>query len=296
MPDPFFSVVIPTYNRAGFIRNAIISVLNQSFEDFEVIVVDDGSTDNTEQVVKLIPDGRIRYAKKQNAERGAARNFGANMARGLFVNFFDSDDLLYPSHLETAYRFLKAHNVELCHLGYDVKNEEGRLRRSMQHIGSIQNEILSGNVLSCNGVFVKREIILQNPFNEDRGLSSLEDWELWIRLSARYSFTHVPKITSTIIDHDSRSVVTGQATTIETKLKKFINYVQQDPVNQKVFGPRLGRTFASANTYAALHLMMVNGSRRRVLVYVKAAVMIFPSIILTKRFLVILLMLCGIRR
>ena len=75
-PSPLFSIVIPTYNRAHLIGKTIESVLRQEFTDFEILIVDDGSKDNTEEVASTFTDKRIRYLKKQNAERGAARNYG----------------------------------------------------------------------------------------------------------------------------------------------------------------------------------------------------------------------------
>src|SRR5687767_9278561 len=99
--SPVFSIVIPTYNRAHLIKKTIESVLAQDFADFELLVVDDGSKDDTESVVSSFTDKRVHYFKKQNGERGAARNFGAARAKGSYLNFFDSDDLLYRNHLST---------------------------------------------------------------------------------------------------------------------------------------------------------------------------------------------------
>src|SRR5437763_11554370 len=98
----FFSIIIPTYNRASMIEKTIQSALNQSYSDYEIIIVDDGSTDNTEQVVLSIKDARIFYFKKENAERAAARNYGAHRAKGDYITFLDSDDVLYPSFLYNA--------------------------------------------------------------------------------------------------------------------------------------------------------------------------------------------------
>lgn len=94
---PFFSVIIPTYNRSNFIVATITSVLEQNFEDFEVLVIDDGSTDNTKEIIERIlqKDKRVKYFYKTNAERGAARNFGVQESNGKFLIFLDSDDLFY---------------------------------------------------------------------------------------------------------------------------------------------------------------------------------------------------------
>ena len=97
--NPFFSVVVPTYNRGDLITKTLRSLQVQDYDNYEIIVVDDGSTDHTEEIVKGVLDHRTTYVKKANAERAAARNFGARRAKGAYVNFFDSDDLALPNHL-----------------------------------------------------------------------------------------------------------------------------------------------------------------------------------------------------
>ncbi|MBS1558116.1 MAG: glycosyltransferase family 2 protein [Bacteroidetes bacterium] len=286
--SPFFSIVIPTYNRAGFIRKTIDSALSQSFQNFEVIVVDDGSTDNTEEVVRSIDAQKIHYYKKQNGERAAARNFGAVLSKGQFINFVDSDDLLHPNHLDVATQFIeKNKTADVFHLGYEIKNDIGKLR-AINNIRSVNDEIVNGNRLSCNGVFIRREVLLKNPFNEDRALSSLEDWELWIRLSARYPFLNDNSITSTIVQHDSRSVMTADTSKIKTKVDRFVHYVINDEQNRKYYGQRLNKAVASAFTYASLHLAMANESKREVFHYLWKGVKTYPGEILKKRFLVIM--------
>jgi len=99
MKEPFFSIILPTFNRASYLEKAIGSVLSQTFEDFELIIVDDGSTDNTRTVVENWQDDRLNYFFKQNEERSIARNFGIARAHGRYVNFLDSDDYFYPHHL-----------------------------------------------------------------------------------------------------------------------------------------------------------------------------------------------------
>lgn len=295
MPDPYFTVIIPTYNRAAFIRTAISSVLNQTFRDFEVIVVDDGSTDNTESEVAAIQDNRLRYFRKDNGERSAARNYGVRQARGRYVNFLDSDDSFYPNHLQTAHDFLAKNPVEAFHLQFDVRDLNGRLLKAPSHRGAINRKIVFGNYLGCSPVFARKEVILANPFNEDRALSSLEDWELWIRLCARFTFHQVRKITSTVTRHDARSVVTGDQAKIEAKVSRFIACVRADARNQQYFGKRLNIAESSAHTYAALHLRMAGCNRRIVWDHFWTAVKTYPGILLTRRSVVIALMLLGIK-
>jgi len=103
---PFFTVVIPVYNRAHALGAALTSVLEQTFQDFEIVVVDDGSIDNPQTVIDKIADPRIRLIRQQNKGGGAARNTGIDAARGRFIAFLDSDDRFLPHHLETMHRLL----------------------------------------------------------------------------------------------------------------------------------------------------------------------------------------------
>jgi glycosyltransferase involved in cell wall biosynthesis len=96
------SIVIPSYNRALVISNAINSILNQSYQNFEIFVIDDGSTDNTEELVCKICDPRIVYVKQENGGGGKARNTGIDLARGNYIAFLDSDDLFCEFHIEQA--------------------------------------------------------------------------------------------------------------------------------------------------------------------------------------------------
>lgn len=288
-------MVIPTYNRAQSIREALDSVLCQTFGDFEVIVVDDGSTDDTAGVVRNVTDPRIKYYYKANGERAAARNYGVAHARGMYVNFLDSDDVFYPNHLQAAFEFLSVKSIEVCHFGYDIKGLDGKVLRVVKSIDSINRRIVSGNVLSCNGVFARKEVLQKHGFNEDRDLSSLEDWELWIRLCSHFTFYHVPLITSTVRDHHQRSVVAGRPKSIELKTDLLIKYATNDPGNRSHFGGRLRRLVASAHTYAALHLRMAGAQRSASWRRLWKGLRAYPIELFSRRTVVILLMLLGIK-
>ncbi len=105
---PFFSIVIPSYNRAKHISKAIESILNQTFSDFELIIIDDASTDNTFEIISSFKDHRIIYLKNnENIERCASRNKGINIAKGDYICFLDADDYHLPDHLETFHKELQ---------------------------------------------------------------------------------------------------------------------------------------------------------------------------------------------
>ncbi|MFZ1808149.1 MAG: glycosyltransferase family A protein [Cyclobacteriaceae bacterium] len=256
-PDPFFSVVIPTYNRADFIKFTIESVLDQQFQDFEIIVVDDGSSDETERVVKDISSPKIRYYKKQNGERGAARNTGVDFSRGLYVTFLDSDDILYSNHLAVSHSELTELKFpQIYHQAYELRYLDGRKKKSDVDAGTTINDALfvKGNVLSCMGVFLKCDTARSIPFNEDRELSGVEDWELWIRLAARYPFCHGKTITGALMDHEGRSVIKANRTELVKKMNLLFKYVYQDDAVKNEYSKFRGVLKANINAYISLHL------------------------------------------
>lgn len=124
--NPIFSIVLPTYNRAGILGEAIDSVLKQDFDDWELLVIDDGSTDNTKEVVAAFTDPRVKYIYQENAERSAARNNGITQANGQYICFIDSDDWYTKDHLSAFYKTVQKHNspVALFYCGYQLKGQD----------------------------------------------------------------------------------------------------------------------------------------------------------------------------
>ena len=109
MKKPFFSIIIPTYNRAKTILSTIQSVLNQSFHNWELLIIDDGSTDNTKSLIKSFIDKRIIYIYQENSERSEARNNGIVNAKGDYICFIDSDDLFHKNHLLFIFKSIQTH-------------------------------------------------------------------------------------------------------------------------------------------------------------------------------------------
>ena len=110
----FFSIIIPTFNRANLIHIPIKSVIEQSYNDWELIIVDDGSTDHTKQVVQAFKDDRIQYFYKKNEERSIARNFGIAKANGKYLCFLDSDDYYLPNHLDIHFKNIQKYNYPVA--------------------------------------------------------------------------------------------------------------------------------------------------------------------------------------
>lgn len=191
------SVIIPTYNRAHTVSRAIQSVLNQTYQDFEIIVVDDCSTDNTEEVVKGFNDSRICYIRhEQNRGGSAARNTGIRIARGEYIAFLDSDDEWLPNKLAEQMRvFYSDRNcgavyTDLLHV---CKDGHAEVHKGYHPEGWILKDLLVTNVVgSASSVVVKRECFKVVGLFDEK-LPSCQDWDMWIRIAKHYTFRSIPE-------------------------------------------------------------------------------------------------------
>jgi len=286
--DIKFSIIIPTYNRVEFILLAIRSVLLQSYKNFELIVVNDGSTDETESVIATIKDDRLKYIRIENGERGKARNTGVAMATGDYVTFLDSDDQLYDDYLEEALNGLEKHNyIPFYHQAYEIRSY---VKFSDRLVHNYHNRdvrfLVKGNPLSCLGIFIRRAEALQFPFNEDRALSGSEDWELWLRLSANFGLRRGKKICACLILHDDRSVYQIEEHRLVKRKQLAIDYAFKDAAVVKMYGAYLREILAHSDTYNSLHLALA-GKKKRSLFYLFRAFKRYPLCIINRRTLAI---------
>ncbi len=211
MSAPFFSVIVPTYNRADLISETIESFLNQTFKNFELIIVDDGSTDDTKLVInKYLSDKRVKYIYQENKERGAARNHGAKEAKGQYLLFFDSDDIALPQHLEKAYTLIMkdgVSNVLWLHGNYNPLFKGKVIPNSNKPVsGWITKKLMHGNVIWICTIFVRKDFFDTLLFSEDRELSIAEDWEFAIRASLMSPIYYQPIPTVYMRQHENRSM------------------------------------------------------------------------------------------
>ncbi len=184
------SVIIPTFNRAAFVVQAVDSVLAQTYTNYEVLVVDDGSTDGT--MARLAPyRGRITILSQARSERAAARNCGIRNARGCFIAFLDSDDVWRPTKLaDDMALFSQCPDAGLIYCGAELINGEGRMvgRPTMRWFeGKVCEHLLYSNFIANSSAIVRRDCLeMVGYLTEDRELSGSEDWELWVRLAAQF--------------------------------------------------------------------------------------------------------------
>jgi glycosyltransferase involved in cell wall biosynthesis len=288
---PFFTVVVPTYNRAGLIDLTLTSLRNQSYQNYEIIIVDDGSTDNTEVVVQPFLNDRTSYVKKGNSERAASRNFGAKLAKGDYINFFDSDDIALQNHLVEAAKVIQTYGTpEWFHLGYAWAKPDLYIFKEVNDFGdaTLNAAMSNGNKLSCNGVFIRKDIILSHLFNEDRELSASEDYELWLRLSARYPLYYSNEVTSLIIDHEFRSVRNTDVEKIKRRINLLLNYLQADQQIVQFYGKRFIKIKSDLISYISLHIASDAKNKRESFQYLLKTLYINPGFVFDRRFYAIL--------
>lgn len=284
---PYFSIVMPCYNRAHLIGEVVAAVLQQEYPDFELLLVDDGSRDNLREVAEAVADPRVRYFYKENGERGAARNYGARHARGRYVNFFDSDDEMYPNHLRVVKAYLDQHGeVEVVHTGYERLDEYNRLVAEMYEWPASTNELLlHDNPFACNAVFVRRDVALANPFVEDRQLASTEDWELWLRLACQYTLHPIREKTFCLREHSGRSLNTIAPETVRQRDELFGQLVRQNPLFAKRFPGYTGQFVADRYTFIALTMALSKQHRAATLHALWRALVADPGVVARRRFL-----------
>ncbi len=258
-----FSIIVPTYNRASFIQNTIDSVLAQTYPHFELIIVDDGSTDNSYTIINNYSSNKIHYIKKENEERGKARNTGIDLSKGDYVTFLDSDDVIYPNHLEHAARMIQAKNLpDFYRQAYEIRDEKGHLLVQKNKIEGDANElILKGNYFSCIGIFLKQEVAKNVQFRNDRFLSPSEDWDYWLRLSVRYKITYDNTITSCMLEHKGRSVHHFNVRLNKLVIARFVKSLQNDAVFMQKRGNLLNGIKAQMYTLYCLNKVVAGHNK-----------------------------------
>lgn len=282
---PFLSIIVPTYNRAHLVKKTLLSLLDQSFQDYEIIVVDDGSTDNTDEVVASIQSPKVSYYKIVNGERSKARNFGMRKAKGTYINWFDSDDLALPHHCETIYNAAQTEpQPDVIRVSYELFNPITQKRKRVKHKKDIRTDIIKGNSFGTASVIVKRNIALLNPFEESRDLSASEDYELWLRLVSKYRFTCVDTVTNLLVEHRERSVHTMSGDQeLEKRFLTLINFALSNPETTFMIGS--SKKYFLMRNYLILSVdLAYNRHKKKAVRYIWKASKQHPSILFQRVF------------
>jgi glycosyltransferase involved in cell wall biosynthesis len=218
-----FSIIIPTFNRAHHIEKAIQSVLDQTFEDWELLIIDDGSTDHTRELIRKYKDPRLHYHYQKNAERSAARNKGVELAKGEWLCFLDSDDLYLKDHLETIAYHIKKNELQdvLICCGLYIQHDTNRVKKDLLDLSNGMVNEIAHKFLIPTQVCVRRNILKEERF--DIRFSLWEDTHLWMRIAALYPIHQIPKYTCIQNIHMGSTVSSGLK---KVKLKDVNRYVK----------------------------------------------------------------------
>lgn len=205
--DPFFSIIIPTYNREKFLPIAIESIINQTFLNWELLIIDDGSTDSSKEICEEFcrNDKRIKYYYQINSERSAARNLGVEHSKGKLICFLDSDDYFLPQRLEVLSEKVKNNN-SVYYTGLILENQFGRLKKNEKKIfGKKKFDAIYMATIHSQQVCIPSHIAKKFKFNPDFNVG--EDLELWLRINEFYSFEYINDAYSIVlVDHEDRTV------------------------------------------------------------------------------------------
>nr|WP_242186823.1 glycosyltransferase family A protein [Sphingomonas sp. CARO-RG-8B-R24-01] len=199
MSDPEITVIIPAYNVAGLILPCLSSVMAQSRNDWQAIVVDDGSTDATAAEIATLDDPRVSLVQQKNAGVSVARNHGLSLARGRFTMFLDGDDVLNPTALARLAAGLDAHPDAVAAFGTFLKilpsgaPYPGQKPLALHRYpdGDVLAAMLRGNFLANGGHVLLRTAVAQRLGGFDTALRLSEDWEFWCRLAAEGTFAFI---------------------------------------------------------------------------------------------------------
>jgi hypothetical protein len=193
---------------------------------------------------------------------------------------------VYPNHLSEAKKLIdEKRSPEFFHLGYDFRKEDGTLTQKVDDLDdSVRVRAMFDNFLSCNGVFVRKDVAHQFPFEEARVLASAEDWELWIRLLSRYQLQYSNTITSTVVNHDERSIRTIPTDKIIARDTFLVEALAKDDAVLSVFGKKWNKFVAERYTFFMLCLAE-DGRKSEVRKWGMKAARVYPKIALSSRFL-----------
>ena len=233
---PLVSIVIPTYNRANYLSKALQSVLYQTYKNWEVLVIDNYSTDDTEKVINRYNDSRIKYLKNQNyGVIAKARNAGILAAKGDWVAFLDSDDWWTDDKLKTCMDYINNH-VDLIYHDLEITSSKRQLfRRKIIKTRQLKKPVLidllvNGNAISNSSVVVRKEMLKKiGLIDECKELVASEDYNTWLKISnLTDQFLYLPKKLGYYFIHDKSISKKDMSLSYRQATSKFLSVLNNE--------------------------------------------------------------------
>lgn len=285
---PKISVVIPTYNSARFLGEAVRSVLEQTFQDFGIIVVDDGSTDNSKAAVDSFADLRIRYIYQENRGVSAARNAGIAVSQGKYIAFLDSDDIMLKDALKEGVEVLDAHpEVGFSYGQASITDETGRIYRTqkssfLKSSSIVDSEAQVKELLFCCRITTSTVIVRRSCFETIGrfcdGLNYAEDRHLFIRLAKRWPVAYIAEPLVRYRVHSSQLHRHVDPKVVERAILLILSEVFDDHEIVTHFQPLKRRAYS--NSYFRIAAYAYGQDMEMSRHYLRKAVRTYPRVLL----------------
>ena len=264
---PFFSIIIPLFNKENFIENTLKSVLNQSFIDFELLIVNDGSTDHSEKKVLELQDPRIHYFYQENGGVSAARNFGIAKAQSNYITFIDADDYWYPNFLQEMFENIRRFpELKVFSAAIEVETSKKVIPSSYSIVKKADCEIVNyfdaslKETVICTSCAIFHKTVFEKTGLFDIQLKSGEDTDLWIRIGLNYPILFSWKILARYV-YDATSLTKNHKTT--TKTLNFSKYTSLEKTNPSL------KKFLDLNRFSLAIKSKIIGDKKGFLVFYK---------------------------
>jgi len=205
MKTPTISIVMPVYNGEEYLKEAIDSILNQTYTDFEFIILNDGSTDKTEEIILSYGDPRIVYIKnEQNLQIVKTLNKGILRAKGKYIARMDADDISLPKRFEKQLHFMEENsNIDICGSWLETFGDYNQIWKPPSQHNKIKVNLLFNSAIMHPTIFAKRTFFSDLKYNES--MVGAEDYELWVRSIDMYHFSNIPFVLLKYRIHSSKT-------------------------------------------------------------------------------------------
>jgi len=200
--NPLISVIMPVYNGEKYLREAIESILNQTYTDFEFIILNDGSTDTTEEIILSYDDPRMVYVKNEkNLQIVKTLNKGIALAKGKYVARMDADDLSFPERFEVQIKFLeKNKDIDICGTYIKFFGKKYGIQKYPTSHEEIKVNLLFNAALAHPSVMARRSFFIENAYEEN--YNKAEDYALWVKTIDKYRFANIPSVLLAYRNHE----------------------------------------------------------------------------------------------
>ena len=258
---PYFSIVIPVYNKEKFVAKTLKSVLSQTFSDFEIIIVNDGSNDNSEAIIQTFQDDRIQYYSKKNEGVTVARNFGIEKATADYICFLDADDYWFPNFLETMHQFIAklpeqmifASAIEIETKNKTIPAHYSISKKSDFEIVNFFDASQKECVLWTSSICIHKDVF-EKVGTFDTKIKHGEDTELWIRIGLQFPIVFIRKILARYV-YDESSISRNSNYFFERYT--FNKYASEEKQNAAL------KKYMDLNRFSAVIKCNLNGDSKR---------------------------------